>query len=75
MASRSILESSRNLNRAFAALVLVGSLSLSGCCTFCQGTICGDGTVVDPDGGGEIVERDDGQIAVKGGKCILEADA
>jgi hypothetical protein len=48
------------------ALVLISALSLSGCCT---ATICADGTMIDPDGGGEIVDRD-GKPAVIGGSCI-----
>ncbi|MGI9271214.1 MAG: hypothetical protein ACR2QT_05525 [Woeseiaceae bacterium] len=48
------------------ALLLISALSLSGCCT---PTICADGTMVDPDAGGEIVERD-GKPAVHGGQCI-----
>ncbi len=59
----------RKLSRIATTLILVAGLSLSGCCTFCKGTICAPGTQVDPDGGGETVQRD-GLPAVKGGTCI-----
>ena len=52
-------------------LILTASFALNGCCGLCQATICGEGTKVDPDGGGEIVDRD-GEPAMIGGQCIPE---
>ena len=58
------------LSRVATTVVLIATLAMSGCCAFCDGTICAPGTKIDPDGGGVIVERDDGQAEVKGGRCV-----
>ena len=56
--------------RRLGILIAASSmLLLTGCCSLCTATICGPDTIVDPDGGGEPVERD-GQDATLGGRCI-----
>lgn len=70
MISRWICVFRGSFSRIATTLVLVATLSLSGCCAFCGGTICAPGTKVDPDGGGVIVDRDDDVVEVRGGKCI-----
>ena len=60
---------------AHAAGLLVLGFGLAGC--QCVPTKCAEGTMVDPDGGGEIVERDNDvgdpvEGLVVGGRCIAE---
>ncbi|MDH3274537.1 MAG: hypothetical protein OEM64_15040 [Gammaproteobacteria bacterium] len=75
MSIRSKSSIGKHRSRFAAALLLIAALSMSGCCSFCPGTICAEGTRIDPDAGGEIVDRDDDKQEVRGGVCEIDPDA